>query len=106
MVLTASGPLLVHNCTQATAADFLRGTLTRLEIDELARWMPVRLHTHDEILTETTEQKACKASAVLRSVMRQGFAWSEGLPIMSDESIAYYYSKHEDSAWSDAREPA
>jgi DNA polymerase I-like protein with 3'-5' exonuclease and polymerase domains len=89
--------LLVENATQATAADFLRGTLVRLEIDELANWMPVKIHTHDEVLVETEASKAEKASAVLCSVMRQGFDWSEGLPLMSEETVSYQYTKHKDS---------
>jgi hypothetical protein len=36
-------------------------------------------------------------STLLRKVMQQGFDWSEGLPLMSEETIAYYYSKHEGS---------
>jgi len=27
--------------------------------------------------------------------MQQGFDWSQGLPLMSEETVAYYYSKSE-----------
>jgi DNA polymerase len=88
-----------ENATQATAADILRGTLVRLE--DLAAlepdFMPTRLHTHDEILTEASEDRAEEAVAALGDIMRRGFDWSEGLPIMSDETIGDYYSKDEDS---------
>jgi len=29
--------------------------------------------------------------------MQQGFDWSEGLPLMSEESVAYFYTKDEGS---------
>ena len=29
--------------------------------------------------------------------MRRGFDWSEGLPLMSEETISPYYTKHEGS---------
>jgi len=88
--------MFVENITQATAADFLRGTLVMLE-DEARDWMPTRLHTHDEILVETTEGEAGEASWLLGKIMRRGFDWSDGLPLMSEETIAYYYTKHEGS---------
>jgi hypothetical protein len=85
----------VENVTQAVAADVLRGTLVRLHED--ADWMPVRLHTHDEVLTETSRDRADEARDRLRKLMRLGFPWSKGLPLMSDETQAYYYTKHEGS---------
>jgi hypothetical protein len=33
----------------------------------------------------------------LRSVMQQGFDWSNGLPVMSEETMGYAYTKHEGS---------
>jgi DNA polymerase len=88
--------LFVENFTQATAADFLRGTLVRLETREHQEaW--VRLHTHDEILLETDLASVEDVADGLRSYMRRGFDWSEGLPLMSEETIAYYYTKDEGS---------
>jgi hypothetical protein len=29
--------------------------------------------------------------------MQQGFSWSRGLPLMSEETIGYYYTKHPES---------
>ncbi len=83
--------IFVENVTQATAADFLRGTLVRLKDAN------VRLHTHDEVLLECSVDSAQRHADTLRDVMRQGFDWSKGLPIMSEETIAYYYTKHEGS---------
>jgi DNA polymerase len=87
--------LFVENVTQATAADFLRGTLVRLEKD-FFDWAPTRLHTHDEILLEVDAGWATHAASRLSEVMQQGFDWSEGLPIMSEETVAYYYTKNEE----------
>jgi DNA polymerase len=83
--------LLLENFTQATAADVLRGTLVRLEDEHQA----VRLHTHDEVLVEVPNQIAEMIALSLRIVMRQGFDWSEDLPLMSEETIAPYYTKQE-----------
>ncbi len=83
--------LFVENVTQAAAADFLRGTLVRLE----DAGMYTRLHTHDEILVEVSIGNAGHTAARLSSIMQQGFDWSDGLPVMSDETIAHYYTKHE-----------
>jgi len=82
---------LCENVVQAVAADILRGTLVRLEADGFE----VRLHTHDECLLECHESLARDMAAELRAVMRQGFDWSDGLPIMSDETVAPYYTKVE-----------
>lgn len=80
-----------ENAVQATAADILRGTLVRLdEID-----MGATAHTHDEVLLEVPETEADDTSHDLAVIMRQGFGWSGGLPIMSDEETGYYYSKWE-----------
>jgi len=87
--------MFVENFTQATAADFLRGTLMRLEDNR--DWMPVRLHTHDEILVETTTEMSADAMWCLGFALRQGFDWSIGLPLMSEETIGYCYTKHEGS---------
>jgi DNA polymerase len=82
---------LCENVVQAVAADILRGTLVRLEAEDFR----VRLHTHDEVLLECHESLAGDMAAELRAVMQQGFDWSKGLPIMSEEQIAPYYTKVE-----------
>jgi DNA polymerase len=82
---------LCENIVQATAADLLRGTLVRCEDANFN----VRLHSHDEILTEVGLWDGKLEAGLLRDVMRQGFDWSEGLPLMSEETIQPYYSKWE-----------
>jgi hypothetical protein len=80
-----------ENAVQATAADILRGTLVRL--DDVN--MGATAHTHDEVLLEVDENVAENASRFLSEIMRYGFDWSDGLPIMSEETSGYYYSKAE-----------
>lgn len=84
---------LCENVVQATAADILRGTLVRLE----EQGLNVRLHSHDEVLIEIPDglEEAVVAGLELRGIMRQGFDWSEGLPLMSEETWQPYYSKWE-----------
>lgn len=85
--------LLCENAVQAVAADVLRGTLVKLE----RLGVRVRLHTHDEVLVECDRENADGVADGLRAIMREGFDWSEGLPLMSEETQAYYYTKHDGS---------
>jgi DNA polymerase len=86
--------IFVENVTQAVAADILRGTLVRLEKGTGDDGnFPVRLHSHDEVLIEVPEARAGNAAWLLGNIMRTGFDWSKGLPLMSEETIAPYYSK-------------
>ena len=82
---------LCENVVQATAADILRGTLVRLE----QAGMGVRLHSHDEVLIECAEADVPGVANSLRYIMRKGFDWTNGLPLMSEETIQSYYSKWE-----------
>jgi DNA polymerase bacteriophage-type len=81
--------MFVENIVQATAADFLRGTLVRL----VKAGYDVRLHTHDEILIEASERDALWIRNELRKFMCGGFPWSHGLPLASEETVAAYYTK-------------
>jgi len=87
--------IFMENFTQATAADVLRGTLRRLEQEGFR----TALHTHDECLIECRESDAADAAGRLRAIMRGGFEWSNGLPLMSEETAGYCYSKSEASTW-------
>jgi DNA polymerase len=84
---------LCENAVQATAADILRATVTRLETNPAYAFMPVRLHTHDEILCEVDVARADEAKAILRREMLALPGWAAGLPIQSEESTCAYYSK-------------
>jgi DNA polymerase bacteriophage-type len=84
---------LAENATQACAADVLRETATRIETNQALSWMPIRLHTHDEIVCEVAEGRAEEAKAILRREMLTLPAWAAGLPLQSEESVCQWYSK-------------
>ncbi len=82
---------LAENVTQATAASILRAALRRLR--RLKDVMPVVMHTHDEIVTETDEELWRQAGKVLLGVMEETLDWSEGLPLAASISTGWAYSK-------------
>jgi DNA polymerase bacteriophage-type len=84
---------LAENATQACAADVLRETATRIELDPALAFMPIRLHTHDELVCEVDEARADEAKAILRREMLTLPAWADGLPLQSEESVCAFYTK-------------
>ena len=82
-----------ENAVQATAADMLRQTVTRIETNPDLAWMPIRMTTHDEIVVECDEARAEEAKAILRREMLTLPDWAAGLPLQSDESVCAYYTK-------------
>jgi DNA polymerase I-like protein with 3'-5' exonuclease and polymerase domains len=84
---------LAENATQAVAADLLRATVTRIETNPALAFMPIRLHTHDEVVVEVDEARADEAKAILRREMLTLPAWAAGLPIQSEETVCAWYTK-------------
>jgi DNA polymerase len=84
---------LCENAVQAVAADLLRLTVTRIETNPALAFMPIRLHTHDEVVVEVDEARADEAKAILRREMLTLPDWAAGLPLQSEESICAYYTK-------------
>ena len=84
---------LAENATQACAADVLRETATRIESDPALAFMPIRLHTHDELVCEVDEARVDEAKAILRREMLSLPAWAAGLPLQSEESVCAFYTK-------------
>ena len=82
-----------ENAVQATAADLLRATVTRIETNPAYAFMPIRLHTHDEALIEVDEGRAGEAKTILRREMLTLPDWAAGLPMRSEESVCRYYTK-------------
>jgi DNA polymerase I-like protein with 3'-5' exonuclease and polymerase domains len=78
---------------QATAADILRATVTRIETDPTLAFMPIRMTTHDEIVCEVDEARAEEAKALLRHEMLTLPEWAADLPLQSEESSCHYYTK-------------
>lgn len=88
-------PFIVHNCTQATAASILRGTLDRLEVSHPGAIIG---HTHDEVINEVDEDHAFDFADALNEVMVRGFGWTAGLPLAAEIEVNYYYTKNEKAA--------
>jgi hypothetical protein len=82
-----------ENATQAVAADILRLTVTRIETNPALAWMPIRMTTHDEIVCEVDEARAEEAKAILRREMLTLPEWAADLPLQSEESTNFYYTK-------------
>ena len=87
VVLGENGPLIVHNCVQATARDVLREAMFSLT----EKGWDIRAHVHDEcICTEPiggkTVEQMCKA-------MCPDIPWAEGLPLNADGYDGPYYFK-------------
>ena len=84
---------LCENAVQATAADLLRATVTRIETNPALTFMPIRMTTHDEIVCEVKEARAEEAKAILRREMLTLPDWAAGLPLQSEESVCHWYTK-------------
>ena len=82
-----------ENAVQATAADLLRATVTRIETNPSYAFMPIRLHTHDEVLVEVDERRVEEAKTILRREMLTLPDWAAGLPLQCEESVWRYYTK-------------
>ena len=82
-----------ENAVQGTAADLLRETVTRIETNPALAFMPIRMTTHDEIVCEVDEARAEEAKALLRREMLTRPEWAGGLPLQSEETINFYYTK-------------
>ena len=85
--------MFCENAVQATAADLLRATVTRIETDPALAFMPIRMTTHDEIVCEVDAARADEAKAILRREMLTLPDWAAGLPLQSEESVCRWYTK-------------
>jgi DNA polymerase len=85
--------IFCENSVQASAADILRQTVTRIETNPALTWIRIRMTCHDEIVAEVDESRAEEAKAILRREMLIVPDWAEGLPLASDESCCAYYTK-------------
>lgn len=87
VVRGASGPFIVHNCTQGFAASLLRAAARDLDA---AGW-PVVMHTHDELVLEVEDDEVPDAEAALEEAMVT--AKYPGLPLAVEVQHGYIYSK-------------
>jgi DNA polymerase len=99
--------LFVENVVQAAANDVLRGALIRIDAD--AWTVPavkaylltlpddertaISLHVHDEVVLDVPE--GSYPLERLLAVMKEPFAWSEGLPLKASGWAGFRYGKRE-----------
>jgi len=94
--------VVVENAVQATAADLLRQTVTRMETNPALAFMPIRMTTHDEIVCEVDAARVEEAKALLRREMLTLPKWADGLPLQSEEQACRRYSKSKTTLQGDA----
>jgi len=87
----------VENEAHATSPEVGRAGHPGHGHERVGDWMPVRLHTHDEILVETEERYAPGAASSLLECMEEGYGWSKGLPIAAETVVGRWYTKSKGS---------
>lgn len=87
VVLGETGPIIAHNCVQATARDVLREAMFSLT----EKGFDIRAHVHDECIC--TEPIGGKTVADMRAAMCPGIPWAQGLPLNADGYEGRYYFK-------------
>lgn len=87
VVLTSGGPLLAHNCTQATARDCLKASLLALD----RAGYDIRGHVHDEVII--TEPVNGRTVEEVSDLMGQPIDWAPGLPLRADGYECEFYQK-------------
>ena len=82
--------LLIENCTQATQADLLRHFIERA----LRQKMPVRGHTHDELIMVTHKRDTARITDEVLDMMRTDLpSWAAGMPMDGEATIAPFHTK-------------
>lgn len=86
-IITDAGPLVVHNCTQASCACLLRAAMLRAE----EAGYPVVLHVHDEVVAQRRvgEGNLEEYNAIMSEVP----GWAEGLPMGASGWVGKRYRK-------------
>lgn len=87
VVLGESGPIVAHNCVQATARDVLREAMFSLT----EKGWDIRAHVHDECIC--TEPIGGKTVEQMCEAMCPDIPWAEGLPLNADGYDGPYYFK-------------
>ena len=86
VVLGASGPFIVHNCTQAVARDCLAEAILRLD----AAGYDIAFHVHDEVVIDAHPNANPEEVA---AIMSAPIEWAPDLPLAADAFEAEYYRK-------------
>lgn len=86
-IMTMNGPLIVHNCVQATARDCLRDAMLALN----AAGYDIRAHVHDEVII--TEPIGGRSVQDVCTIMGAPLDWAPGLPLRADGYETPFYMK-------------
>ena len=87
VVLGNNGPMIVHNCVQATARDCLRDAMIHLT----DAGFDIRAHIHDEVVI--TEPLGGRTVEDVAAIMGQDLPWAPGLPLRGDGYTCDFYMK-------------
>ena len=87
VVLGNTGPIIAHNCVQATARDCLRESM--LALDEAG--YDIRAHVHDEVIV--TEPVDGRSVEDMSAIMGRPIPWAPGLPLRADGYSCPFYQK-------------
>lgn len=87
VVLGKSGPIIAHNCVQATARDCLREAMFALD----AAGFDIRATVHDEVIV--TEPIGGRSAEEMAALMGGPIPWAPGLPLRADGYACPYYQK-------------
>ena len=87
VVLGSTGPIIAHNCVQATARDCLRESMMALD----AEGYDIRAHVHDEVIV--TEPLGGRSVEEMSEIMGRPIPWAPGLPLRADGYACPFYQK-------------
>ena len=88
VILTRKGPLIVHNCVQATARDVLREAMFALD----EQGYQVIAHVHDECIV-TEPITSGRTYEDMAKTMCPDIPWAKGLPLEAAGYDGAYYFK-------------
>lgn len=88
VVLGKNGPIIAHNCVQATARDILREAMFHL--DDLG--YDIRATVHDEVIVDEPLDSG-RTAKDLSLAMCPEIPWAAGLPLRADGYEGRYYFK-------------
>ena len=88
VILTRKGPLIVHNCVQATARDVLREAMFALD----EQGYQVIAHVHDECIV-TEPITSGRTYEDMAKTMCPNIPWAKGLPLEAAGYDGDYYFK-------------
>lgn len=88
--MSAAGPMLVHNCTQAVGRDCLAFALDSLR----EAGYKVVFHVHDEVVIEyPADRDPDAALADVVRIMSRPAPWAEGLPLDAAGWVGDFFTK-------------